>query len=54
MTIQEIYDWAKENNCLDVPIAKNINLELKDVENIMHLKGELLDINEEYNRVVID
>ena len=54
MTIQEMYDWAKENNYLDVPIAKNMNLELKDVENIIYLKAKFLDNEEEYNRVIID
>ena len=54
MTIQEMYDWAKENNCLDIPVAKNMNLEVKDVENIIHLKKELPNIEEKYNRVVMD
>ena len=32
MTIQELYDWAKEKGCLDKTLAKNCNLEIFDVE----------------------
>ena len=57
MTIQEIYDWAKENNCLDIPVAKHVNMEFYDVRNILHLDGEipiLKEYAEDYDRVVID
>lgn len=32
MTIQELYNWAKEKNCLDKTIAKNCNCEIFDIE----------------------
>ena len=57
MTIQEIYDWAKENDCLDIPVAKHINMEFYDVRNILHLNGEIPILKEyakDYDRVVID
>ena len=41
MTIQELYDWAKERNLLDKPIAKNSNLDIHDVEEAYYLTKEI-------------
>lgn len=57
MTIQQIYDWGKEHNCLDAPVAKHMNMEFHDVKNIIHLNAEiplLKEYAEDYDRVVID
>lgn len=55
MTIQDIYDWAKEHNCLDVPVAKHINTDFVDVNTVIHLKDELPDLYSGQNdRVVLD
>ena len=53
MTIQKLYDWAKENNCLDVPVAKDVDCNLYDVQCVFRLRDELpvFDIIED--RVVI-
>lgn len=40
MTVQELYDWAKKNNLLDKPIAKNFNFQIEKVENVMFLPEE--------------
>lgn len=42
MTIQELYDWAKENNCLDKTLAKNCNLEVYDIESAICTDDESL------------
>lgn len=57
MTIQEMYDWAKKNNCLNIPVSKHIDMEFYDVRNIVHLNSEiaiLKEYAEDYDRVVID
>lgn len=53
MTIQELYDWAKENNCLDVPVAKNANCNLYDIEAVFRLRDELSILDIVDDRVVI-
>jgi hypothetical protein len=53
MTVQELYDWAKANNCLDVPIAKNANGNLYDVEDVFRLRDELPVFDIVDDRVVI-
>lgn len=40
MTIQDLYDWAKEKNLLNVQIAKNINLEIEYIESVYYLAEE--------------
>lgn len=40
MTVQELYDWAKEKGCLDKTIAKNCNLEIFDVEDVVYTGDE--------------
>lgn len=37
MTVQELYDWAKENNVLDKQMYKNANLNAELIENIYFL-----------------
>lgn len=32
MTIQELYNWAKEKGCLDKSLAKSCNMEVFDIE----------------------
>lgn len=32
MTIRELYNWAEENNCLDLDLYKNINLDMYPIE----------------------
>lgn len=55
MTIREIYDWAKEHDCLDITIAKHSNTDIMDIRDIVHLKEVLPDLyNEDYDRVVLD
>lgn len=41
MTVQELYEWAKERNLLDVKIAKNCNLDIYDIEDVYFLTEEL-------------
>lgn len=36
MTIQELFDWAKEKGCLDKTIAKNCNFEIYDIESAIY------------------
>ena len=36
MTIQELYDWAKEKGCLNKTLAKNCNLEIYDIETAIY------------------
>lgn len=54
MTIQEIYNWAKENNCLDIDVAKHINMNFYDIETILLLSSEIPEYNLDYDRVVLD
>lgn len=37
MTIQELYDWAKENDCTDKIISKHCNGEFYDIETVTYL-----------------
>ena len=52
MTIQELYDWAKENNCLDIPIAKHTNLGIYDIEAVLLLNAEMFNLSND--KVVVD
>lgn len=55
MTVQELYDWAKRNNCLNVTLAKYSNMEFVDVESATRLSDELPVMYKGSNdRVVID
>ena len=38
MTIKELYDWTKDNDCLDVPIYKNVNLDIKEIHDKMYFE----------------
>ena len=42
MTVQELYDWAKERGLLDKPIAKHFNFNIEDVETVIYLTEEML------------
>lgn len=42
MTVQELYDWAKEKGCLDKTIAKNCNLNIYDVEAVVYTGDDAL------------
>lgn len=55
MTVQELYDWAKENNVLDKTIAKNCNLNIYDIEDVHYFKEELVKAFKlDFDRVVLD
>ena len=41
MTVQELYEWAKERNLLDVPIAKHFNFNIEDVNSVTYLTEEM-------------
>lgn len=41
MTVQKLYEWAKERNLLDVQIAKHINFSIEEIENIAYLTEEI-------------
>lgn len=36
MTVQELYDWAKERDLLDKQIAKHFNFNIEDVEAVCY------------------
>lgn len=40
MTVQELYDWAKERDLLDKQIAKNFNFNIEAIEYIYYLDKE--------------
>ena len=41
MTVQELYEWAKERNLLDVQIAKHFNFNIEDVKSVAYLTEEI-------------
>lgn len=41
MTIQELYEWAKERDLLNVPITKHFNFNIEDVESVAYLTEEI-------------
>lgn len=51
MTVQELYDWAKERNLLDKQIAKHFNFTIEDIHTVSFLTQEIL-VNEE--KIVLD
>lgn len=52
MTVQELYDCAKERELLDKPIAKHFNFNIEDVEAVVYFtKEQIKDVD---GRVVID
>lgn len=51
MTVQELYDWAKERNLLDKQIFKNFNFNTEPVE-YAHLLTE--DLTKTTDMVVLD
>ena len=53
MTIQELYDWALKNNCLQVTLAKNINLEIQDVKGVVQISS-VIPISEDEDRIILD
>lgn len=58
MTVQELYDWAKERNLLDKNIAKHFNFNIEDINDISYLcPTEMKYLNEAIcngGRVVLD
>lgn len=55
MTVQELYDWAKERNLLDKHIAKNFNLDIYDIERVQYIENDIakaFGIN--FDRVLLD
>lgn len=51
MTVQELYEWAKERNLLDKQIAKHFNFNIEDVNSIAYLTEE---ITKSEAKVVLD
>ena len=51
MTVQELYDQAKEMNLLDKKIAKHFNFSIEDVETVTYLTEETTRDEE---KVVLD
>lgn len=51
MTVQELYDWAKERNLLDRQIVKHFNFNIEDVESVCYLTKEHLKIDD--SKVVV-
>jgi hypothetical protein len=41
MTVQELYDWAKERNLLDKQIYKNFNFNTEPIEYVHFLTEDL-------------
>ena len=58
MTVQELYDWAKERNLLDRQISKHFNFSIEDIENVTYLNKTAMGYlnNADYNsgRIVLD
>ena len=52
MTVQELYDWAKERNLLDKQIEKHFNFNIEDVESVCYLTKEQL--KSDTDKVIID
>lgn len=52
MTVQELYDWAKERDLLNKSIAKHFNFNIEDVEAVAYFTKEQIRDND--GRVVID
>ena len=53
MTINELYSWGEKNNCLDVPLSKNSNLDVVDIETAIHLQSEIHCLDS-MDRVILD
>lgn len=51
MTVQELYDWAKERNLLDEPIAKHFNFNIEYVTTVTYLPKE---VTKDENKIVLD
>lgn len=55
MTIQELYDWAKEHECLDIQVVKHLNGDFFEVNSVCRLGEEIPGFyNKDLDRVVID
>lgn len=55
MTVQDLYDWAAENKCLDVQISKHMDMDFLDVSTVTHLMEVFPEMYSGVNdRVVID
>lgn len=58
MTVKELYEWAKERNCLDVQIAKHFHFQVEDIREATHLtRREMIYLNvfsENGDRVILD
>lgn len=54
MTIKEIYNWAKQHDCLNITISKNSNFSIYDITSITHLKEEFSNISDDHDKVILD
>lgn len=54
MTIQELYDWAKQKGCLNKTIAKHCNGEIFDIETVVDISD--IDFYQEcgIDKVILD
>lgn len=52
MTVQELYNWAKEKGCLDKTIAKNCNLEIYDVNVAVYINDDYAGVS--VDKVILD
>lgn len=53
LTIQDMYNWAKKHDCLDIPVATLNDKGLHDFENIVRLTEAISDYAPNHDRVLI-
>ena len=49
-TVRDLYEWAKENNCLDTPIYKHCNFDIHEIRAVCSIE----DVPAYNKMVVID
>lgn len=42
MTVRELYEWAENNNCLDVELFKNSNLSWYPIDNMYYIEDAMI------------
>lgn len=51
MTVQELYEWAKEKDLLDTQIAKHFNFQIEDIESVGYYTKEFIKVGD---RIILD